>query len=360
MILDCVDLFAGAGGLSLGFETANTPHGEVRYRTVLGVEHDNAAARTYKTNLASPVIDTDIALVDPATYPPADVVLGGPPCQGYSPLGRSRAGPSRNVLNGLWRHYLAAISAIRPLAFVLENVPQFLDSESFAAFRKAMANDPRLEFYHYSYGVLNAADYGVPQRRHRAIVCAVLGVRAAWPPPPTHGTPTTPRHRTVRDAIGDLPPQPTTDGPRLHATGQDLHIRRFPRPSSLERYRAIPQGGNRFDLQASRPDLTPPCWANKPSGTTDVMGRLWWDRPSVTIRTEFFKPEKGRYLHPSQHRSITHREAARLQTFPDSFVFEGNKVEIARQIGNAVPPLLGARIATHLAPYAAEAHASYR
>lgn len=79
------------------------------------------------------------------------------------------------------------------------------------------------------------------------------------------------------------------------------------------------------------------------------MGRLWWDRPSVTIRTEFFKPEKGRYLHPSEHRPITHREAARLQSFPDSFIFAGTKIEIARQIGNAVPPLLGKVIALHLA-----------
>jgi DNA (cytosine-5)-methyltransferase 1 len=78
------------------------------------------------------------------------------------------------------------------------------------------------------------------------------------------------------------------------------------------------------------------------------MGRLWWDRPSVTIRTEFFKPEKGRYLHPVAHRPITHREAARLQSFPDSFVFEGSKIEVARQIGNAVPPLLGKAIAEHL------------
>ena len=149
-------------------------------------------------------------------------------------------------------------------------------------------------------------------------------------------------------SIGDLPADPTTDMPMTHDGVQDLHIRRHPRSTSLERYRAIPAGGNRFDLQAARPELTPTCWANKPSGTTDVMGRLWWDRPALTIRTEFFKPEKGRFLHPTQHRPITHREAARLQTFPDSFTFEGTKVEIARQIGNAVPPLLAERIAIHM------------
>ena len=99
-------------------------------------------------------------------------------------------------------------------------------------------------------------------------------------------------------------------------------------------------GGNRFDLLANRPDITPDCWVRKTSGGTDLFGRLWWDRPSVTIRTEFYKPEKGRYLHPEADRPISHREAARLMGFPDEFQFYGTKVEVARQIGNAVPPNL--------------------
>ncbi len=102
---------------------------------------------------------------------------------------------------------------------------------------------------------------------------------------------------------------------------------------------------NRFDLQKQCEELTPPCWRRKTSGGTDLFGRLWWKRPAFTIRTEFFKPEKGRYLHPEQHRPITHREAARFQSIPDSFQFRGSKTEIARQIGNAVPPLLAARVA---------------
>jgi len=102
----------------------------------------------------------------------------------------------------------------------------------------------------------------------------------------------------------------------------------------------------------NRPDITPACWANKPTGTTDVMGRLWWDRPSATIRTEFFKPEKGRYLHPAANRVISHREGARIQSFPDWYLFEGTKIEIARQIGNAVPPLLGMAIAKYVYEHA--------
>jgi DNA (cytosine-5)-methyltransferase 1 len=121
---------------------------------------------------------------------------------------------------------------------------------------------------------------------------------------------------------------------------------------SLERYRTIPkEGEGRFELAARRPDITPPCWLRKKSGSTDVFGRLWWDRPAYTIRTEFYKPEKGRYLHPSQHRPITVREAARCMSFPDDFIFPETQpmTSVALQIGNAVPPLLAERIAATLA-----------
>ena len=129
---------------------------------------------------------------------------------------------------------------------------------------------------------------------------------------------------------------------------RELHLGRRPTAKSLERYRCIPPGGNRFDLVRARRDLAPKCWVAKKTGSTDVFGRLEWDKPALTIRTEFFKPEKGRYLHPDQHRPITHREAARIQTFPDDFKFCGSKTEIARQIGNAVPPKLAEAVARHL------------
>jgi DNA (cytosine-5)-methyltransferase 1 len=151
--------------------------------------------------------------------------------------------------------------------------------------------------------------------------------------------------RTVRDAISDLPPPVGTEV-RDVPPPLDLHFGRTPTAVSLKRYKSIPKEGmNRFDLQRILPALTPGCWIRKTKGGTDLFGRLWWDRPAFTIRTEFFKPEKGRYLHPEQHRPITHREAARFQSFPDSFHFCGTKVEIAKQIGNAVPPLLAACIA---------------
>ena len=200
-----------------------------------------------------------------------------------------------------------------------------------------MATDPSLRDYVVDECVLNAADYGVPQRRRRGFVIASRIGPVTWPAE-TNGAGAHDGRAwvTVMDAIGDLPSEPT---------GEDLHLGRNPTAMSLERYRAVPPGGNRFDLAANRPDLLPACWANKPTGTTDVFGRLWWDRPSVTIRTEFYKPEKGRYLHPEADRPITHREAARIQSFPDDFRFVGSRIQIARQIGNAVPPLLAEAIA---------------
>lgn len=340
-----VDLFAGAGGLSLGFHLADRG-----FAPVFAVEHDPAAAATFERNFGCEVFDGDIEYGP--RYPEADIIIGGPPCQGFSPLGRDRDDESRAQLNGLWKHYLHAVHTVQPRAFVIENVPEFQRSPQFTELLKLLADDTDLSAYKVAYGVVNAADYGVPQSRRRGILVAIRDHSSSlpWPPPPTHG----PESRsgrpymTVKEAIGDLPARTRGTDPVIFGETQHLHFGRRPLATSMERYRAIPPGGNRFDLMRNRPDLTPACWLNKRTGTTDVMGRLWWDRPSATIRTEFFKPEKGRYLHPTAHRVISHREAARLQSFPDWYVFEGTKIQIARQIGNAVPPLLGKAIADYV------------
>lgn len=344
-----IDLFAGAGGLTLGFHLAG-----LGFEPVFAVEHDDAAAETFARNFGCDVYAGDIEYAP--DYPAADVLIGGPPCQGFSPLGRNRDDISRAKLNGLWKHYLEAVRTIAPRAFVIENVPEFQRSEQFAELLALFGADPDLRAYQVAFGVLNAADYGVPQSRRRGILVAVRDHdgELPWPPPPVCGPESKDElpYRTVRDAIGDLPARTAGTDPWIDGDTQHLHFGRRPLAMSLDRYRAIPPGGNRFDLMRNRPDITPACWANKPTGTTDVMGRLWWDRPSSTIRTEFFKPEKGRYLHPTANRVISHREAARIQTFPDSFIFEGTKTQIARQIGNAVPPLLGKAIAEYVYEHA--------
>lgn len=323
-----LDLFAGAGGMTVGFKAAG-------FEPIFAVEIDPAAARTYARNFGAHVHAGPIEEV--AEFPASDIIIGGPPCQGFSPLGRDRDASSRQGLNELWKEYLRAVRQTRPKVFVVENVPEFLKSGQFQTFLEQFDSDESLREYQVEYRVLNAAEYGVPQRRRRGIV---IGSRVGSPiwPRKTHGPDADPPmpFATVRDALTGVP---------HHTTERDLHWGRNPKPSSIERYKAVPEGGNRFDLAANRPDLLPNCWANKKSGTTDVFGRLWWDRPSFTIRTEFFKPEKGRYLHPEAHRPITHREAARLQSFDDEFAFEGSRIEIARQIGNAVPPKLAFAVA---------------
>lgn len=341
-----VDLFAGAGGLSLGFHLA-----DVGYTPVFAVEHEPAAAETFERNFGCEVFAGDIE--DGPEYPDeVDVIIGGPPCQGFSPLGRDRDDESRARLNGLWKHYLDAVRTLQPKAFVIENVPEFQRSAQFLELLRLLDTDTELRAYTPAFGVLNAADYGVPQRRRRGILVAVRDHEGdlPWPPPPTHGpdSPDGLAYATVRDAFDGLPSRTKGTDPYIVGDVQHLHFGRRPLASSLERYKAIPPGGNRFDLMANRPDITPACWLNKPTGTTDVMGRMLWDQPSATIRTEFFKPEKGRYLHPTANRVISHREAARIQSFPDWYVFEGTKIQIARQIGNAVPPDLGRAIGEYV------------
>jgi len=321
--LTVLDVFAGAGGLSLGLSWSG-------FRSVGAVEFDSAAAATYELNFghvlrAGSGSPLPIEAVDFEAYRGSvDLLAGGPPCQGFSQLGKGLIDDPRNRL---WREYMRAVEQVRPRAFLMENVPPLLRSEE----GRATLELAEALGYSVRSAVLSADAYGVPQRRKRAFIIGTLEGTPRLPVPIDDAI----LPRTVRWAIEDLPLKPN---------GLDWHIGRNPQAKSVERYRAVPEGGNRFDLQRARPDLTPRCWLEKPTGSTDVFGRLWWDRPALTIRTEFFKPEKGRYLHPEAHRPITHREAARLQTFPDDFLFTGSKIEVARQIGNAVPPLLAYRL----------------
>lgn len=341
-----IDLFAGAGGLTLGFVDPRFGGG---FECIFGLDNDPAAVKTHNLFFGPHSICADIEqwLRGDPPIPTADIVVGGPPCQGFSLLNKKRAGDKRRAL---WEPFMDVVEGSQAKAFVIENVPGLYGSPELADITRRAR---RLGF-EVRAEVLNSADYGAPQTRKRTIVVgfkADIAGELTFPPEPTHADPRLeadlPAWRTVRDAIGDLP-EPVGTEIRKDKPPLNLHFGRSPTAMSLKRYKAVPPGGNRFDLQRNAPEITPKCWIRKKSGGTDLFGRLWWDRPSVTIRTEFFKPEKGRYLHPEKHRPITHREAARLMGFPDDFVFVGSKVEIARQIGNAVPPHLGAAIAKAL------------
>ena len=334
-----IDLFAGCGGMTRGFADTD------RFEPIFAVEMDNDAAATYAANFGAE--HTFVGRIEDVTrFPAADVVIGGPPCQGFSPLNRAGVGFERRAL---WREYLRALDEVQPRAFVMENVPELLIAPEYRSFRAAAEE----RGFAVDGQILNAADYGVAQRRRRAIV---VGLRDCTPrlPKATHSAPEaltleTAPWRTFREAVHGLP---------IHPSGRDWHNPRNPRPESMRRYRAVPRdGGDRFQMQrnldrAGLGHLVPKCWRNKPTGTTDVFGRLWWDRPALTIRTEFYKPEKGRYLHPSAHRPITVREAARCMSFKDDdfhFLESQSMTSVAKQIGNAVPPLLARKIAEQLA-----------
>lgn len=338
-----IDLFSGAGGMTLGFVDDRFGGG---FDGVFGIDNDPAAVATYRANFGEHGHCGDIEelLNSGAEIPQTDVVIGGPPCQGFSLLNKKRVGDERRAL---WQPYMDVVEQSGARVFVIENVPGLLGSPEYDGIvERAVALG-----FDVKSSRLIAADYGAPQVRRRAVI---IGWRAgadaelSFPPLRTHKSPAEdgnlPDWRTVRDVIGDLP-HPVGTEIREGLGHLNLHFGRNPTPLSVERYKHVPLGGNRFDLQKNAPHLTPQCWIRKKSGGTDLFGRLWWDRPSITIRTEFFKPEKGRYLHPDQDRPITHREAARLMGFPDDFEFSGSKIEIARQIGNAVPPHMAGAIA---------------
>jgi len=366
-----IDLFAGCGGMTQGFVNAG-------FTPVLAVEVNAHAAATYAANFgADHTFCGDIAMLDAAQVPEVEVVIGGPPCQGFSNLGSKNIDDPRNQL---WREYVRVVRAARPKVFVIENVDRFMKSSEFALLLEEVKDGGLLGEYELSYGQLNAANYGVGQRRIRTIVIGSRIGRIDLPEP-THAQDPSLLDVAIKpwvaleDRIGDLPRQPpTTDLPDRSEqifgrtvpgpfTAAEIHLGRKPRSKSLARYRIVPPGGGRFDIAQQAPELLPRCWAEKPTGTTDVMGRLEWGKPSVTIRTEFFKPEKGRYLHPQWvdgneaqqvNRPITHLEAARIQDFPDTFQWCGTKIEIARQIGNAVPVGLAHAIAVQIKPYIEE------
>lgn len=340
-----LDLFAGCGGLTQGFVASGA------FRPVGAVEWDLHAASTYAMNFGPHVCREDIRSWRHQSIPLAEVVVGGPPCQGFSALGARRSDDERN---DLWRDYLGVLTRVRPAFFLLENVPPFLMSVQYRSLVEQTRPGGDLAAWAVESHVLDASWYGAAQARRRAFV---LGRPTGMRPlgPPARET----ERRVLRDVLAQLPeprrmqlPLRTVSTPGGPVPGTytttELHVTRQMSDVEIARCRAVPPGGGRLDL----PDaLRMPAWREDFRGASDVMGRLRWDRPASTIRTEFFRPEKGRFLHPEAHRPLTHYEAAVLQGFPDDFLWCGTKASIARQIGNAVPVALARAWAEHLAAH---------
>lgn len=340
--LTVIDLFAGCGGASLGFKQAG-------FEILAAVESDHIAASTYAVNHPEArLFVNDIRLLSAqdildgahSNVGRCTAVIGCPPCQGFS-RHRLKCAGQNDPRNSLATVFAELVSTMLPTFFVFENVPGILKtSESPWYSAKDKLTDAG---YVIAEGLINAVDYGVPQNRRRfaAIGCRLSGINVMLPLK-THRRPTDggdlPPWRTVRNAIGDLPPLENGQ----HSQDDLLHYAPIHRETTLRRFQCIPHdGGSRSSLPV---EMQLNCHKGY-RGHLDVYGRLYWNRPANTLTGGCIQPSKGRFLHPDQDRAITLREAVRMQGFPDDYQFVGNKQQIALQVGNALPPPMAFAIA---------------
>lgn len=330
------DLFAGAGGLSLGFKKAG-------FEVVFAADNDKESLETYVHNFGPHAYPLDLTKGSPKAIAKEirdragniDVLIGGPPCQGFSIQRRGTSDDPRNQL--LLRHVQIGL-ALNVKALLIENVPTILGHRGAAQLKTAL-NLLSDASYSVASAVLQAADYGVPQLRRRAFVVAF---RRDYPGdfqfPEPIVSPS--NYATVRQALRGLPELPPDHSPHPRIRN---HQRRKISDINLERLSYVPEGGGRLDIPE---EFRLPCH-RKDNGHRhlDVYGRMIWDKPAPTITAMFDNFTRGRFAHPSETRNITNREGARLQSFPDEFELLGNQKSVARQIGNAVPPLLAAAVA---------------
>ena len=363
--LTAIDLFAGAGGLSLGFEAAG-------FGVVLAVDNDKYSAETYRANREGSdagVVVAEIGeldFVDLATQAgigkgQLDILLCGPPCQGFS-ISNMRTRSMDNPSNHLFREFLRCVRGLLPKWVVFENVSGILTLDRGSTVQALVSELGNLG-YVSTWAVLNAAGYGIPQVRRRFLLVANNTASEYTFPEPTN-TPLLEPPRTVEDAISDLPA--VSNGNRRdalpygrHGTQltqyQRLMRRGWRRRYSLgnlvtrnndlviERYHCIPPGGNWEDIPANLMDN----YTNLRKCHTGIYRRLRWDEPSVVISN--FR--KNMLIHPDQHRGLSVREAARLQSFPDRYIFCGPLGAQQQQVADAVPPLLAEKLASHIARY---------
>lgn len=352
-----IDLFCGAGGLSEGFRQAG-------FHVLAGQDYDDQAGATFAathpeaTFIGGPIQDvTPQQLLKAAGKKKGeiDVIVGGPPCQGYSVYNHQRG--ERDPRAGLFREYLRIVKGIQPRWLVMENVTGITSIAGGGIVREIFDGMQSLG-YRVDMKVLRAEEYGVPQERRRVFFIATRSDAPILFPEPTHGPNLLP-FVTVWDAISDLPKLENGDKAVPRAYGKrpqngyqamlrgDCAIVQNHSASRLarineERMRHIPPGGSWRDIPF---DLLPAGMKKaKRSDHTKRYGRPRKTDLACTILTKC-DVHWGAYIHPVQNRSLTVREAARLQSFPDFFTFQGSSTEQYVQVGNAVPPLLGKRVA---------------
>lgn len=352
--VNVIDLFAGCGGFSVGFEQAG-------YKITKAVEFDKNIAASYSHNHRETIMFAEdigkIADTFHFSSGEADVIIGGPPCQGFSMAGeriRGKRAFINDPRNFLFRHYVEVVKIVRPKVFLLENVKGILSKDNGSIFKEIVDafGDPDNfdgDKYFLRYKVCKAVDFGIPQRRERVVIIGVLNkdfdidelfdktkknLRLI---DPDFFNPV-----TLQDAISDIP-KPTEDGicvlkpcqtdyqARMRTSSGVIknHIASKHNGLAIGRMQNIGAGQN---WQVLAEEIH--------SVHSGAYGRLEWNKPTMTITTRFDTPAGGRFIHPVENRTLTPREAARIQSFPDSFEFIGNKTIICKQIGNAVPPKL--------------------
>jgi DNA (cytosine-5)-methyltransferase 1 len=338
-----VDLFSGAGGLALGFEYGG-------FFTAAGIDHDKYSLRTFSRNfpkahifcenLANPTNELKDAITK---MPRVDVVVGGPPCQGFSVAGKRLLDDPRN---SLYRHYIEIVSLLKPTYVVMENVPT-IRTMGGGAVAHAIVHDLESLKYGVRVETVNAASYGVPQNRTRTFFIAK---HEGTPRGFSRGAPDEQR-LTTKDAIGDLPllenhfadvPVPYTSDAQnqyqLQMRKDSLSIYNHWAVAHTERTKSIialvPDGGNYKNL---------PKHLHGTRKVNIAWTRMNSQKPSFTIDAGH-----NHHFHYEANRVPTVRECARIQSFPDTFVFLGNKTSQFRQVGNAVPPLLAAALAKEI------------
>lgn len=341
-----LDLFSGAGGFSYGIE--KNPH----FKTLLALDSNENALKTFKYNLPdSEVVVGDItdsaikkSIVEKAKKYNINMIIGGPPCQGFSLKGKKLG--LEDARNYLFKEYLTIVEKIQPEVFIIENVKALL-STSEGWFKNQILDKIQQLGYFVDYGVLTASDFGVPQVRQRAVFICCKIKQISLPKPIAK------KVITVREAISDLAYLNSGEGyvEQEYTTQPESTYQRIMRQNSKKLYNH--KASNHAMIAVEKLKMIPPeCGKEhlpkkllgnqKFSGT---WGRLKWDFPSPTIDTRFDACSNGTNNHPFLNRSITPREAARLQSFDDKFVFIGSKVQVRQQIGNAVPPLMAKAIA---------------
>ncbi len=337
-----VEVFAGGGGLAVGLREAG-------FRTVAAVELEPHAAATFKANHPTvQVFRQDVRTVHGSMIMPlaggrVDALAACPPCQGFSSLtSKWRKDDPRNSLVAEVGRLAAEL---RPRAIMVENVPGL--AQKGRPLFDALLYQLHDLGYVTNWGVLQVADFGVPQRRRRLVLLAGLGFHIGMPSA-THsrtGANGLPKWRTVRDAISGLSEPVTFTEAKEQGGAQavDWHVVRQISPANVERLKRAKPGGSWRDIPE---ELRVPCHRDGYDGFPNVYGRMAWDEPSVTITAGCTTLSKGRFGHPEQDRTISLREAALLQTFPPDYRFETPHFERACEIvGNALPCVFAEAIA---------------